>query len=104
MTDKNGVGVMVFGHDSEERTHVTGYEGPGAYSRDITYHNATMKQIENVVNASIHCKQFIKYECTGAVFHFQSSQGAYSWWYHVKDTKCCIGAVRLQVLKAVPVA
>ena len=65
MTDKNGVGVTVFGHDSEERTHVTGYEGRGAYSRDITYHNATMKQIENVVNASRHCEKFIKYECTG---------------------------------------
>jgi hypothetical protein len=80
MTDKNGVGVTVFGHDSEERTQVTGYEGRGAYSRDITYHNATMKQIENVVNASIHCMQFIKYECTGTVFDFQSPEGAYSWW------------------------
>ena len=80
MTDKNGVGVTVFGHDSEERTHVTGYEGRGAYSRDITYHNATMKQIENVVNASLHCEQFIKYECTGTFFQFQSPEGAFSWW------------------------
>ena len=30
MTDKNGVGVTVVGHDSETRTSVVGYESPGS--------------------------------------------------------------------------
>ena len=80
MTDKNGVGVTVFDHDGEERTHVSGYEARGAYSRNVAFHNATMKQIENVVNASAYCEQFIKYECIGTAFYFQSPSGAYSWW------------------------
>ena len=37
MTDKNGVGVTVVGHDGEERTLVKGYEGRGAYVRYIHY-------------------------------------------------------------------
>ena len=35
MTDKNGVGVTVVSHDSESRTYVKGYIGPGSYSRNI---------------------------------------------------------------------
>ena len=31
MTDKNGVGVTVVGHDSEDRTLVDGYEEKGSY-------------------------------------------------------------------------
>ena len=37
MTDKGGVGVTVVGHDTEERTHVNGYDRDGNYLRDITY-------------------------------------------------------------------
>ena len=33
----NGVGVTVISHDSENRTHVRGYEDPDSYSRDIHY-------------------------------------------------------------------
>ena len=32
MTDENGVGVTVISHDSENRTSVSGFEGPGSYS------------------------------------------------------------------------
>ena len=35
MTDKSGVGVTVIGHNSESRTHVSGYTSRGSYSRDI---------------------------------------------------------------------
>lgn len=36
MKDKDGVGVTVISHDSESRTLVKDYEGPGSYSRDIS--------------------------------------------------------------------
>ena len=35
MSDKDGVGVTVISHDSENRTLVDGCEHPGCYSRDI---------------------------------------------------------------------
>ena len=35
MTDKNGVGVTVMSHDSENRTLVKGCEDAGCYSRNI---------------------------------------------------------------------
>ena len=36
MTEKNGVGVTVISHDSENRTKVKGYENPGTYTRMLT--------------------------------------------------------------------
>ena len=79
MTDKNGVGVTVVGHDSEARTLVVGYEAPGSYVKHITY-NATgligVAQLAGLADVSIHCEQFIKYECHGAaLFRY-----AHCWW------------------------
>ena len=69
MTDKNGVGVTVVGHDSEARTLVDGYEAPGSYVKHITY-NATgltgVAQLAGLADVSTHCEQFIKYECHGS--------------------------------------
>ena len=42
MTDKNGVGVTVISHDSENRTLVKGFENAGCYSRNITYTGASL--------------------------------------------------------------
>ena len=42
MTDKNGVGVALISHDSENRTLVKGYEAPGSYSPDIHYRGASL--------------------------------------------------------------
>ena len=80
MNDKNSAGVTVFSHDSEKKTLVNGYEGKGQYSKPITYQNVTMEQIITVINASHYCEQFIKWECKGAGFYFQSSAGPDSWW------------------------
>ena len=80
MTDKNKIGVAVFSHDSEESTHVSGYEGQGEYKKIITYSNVTMEQIVSVVNASLYCEQFIKWYCKGAGFYFNYHVGADSWW------------------------
>ena len=76
MTSKNGIGVTVFGHDSESRTLVKGYDPPGSYKRKINY-DTSIKQIVAIIKQSKNCEQFIKYEC------FQSRlfrDGGYGWW------------------------
>ena len=79
MSDKNGVGVSVISHDSESRTLVDGYDGRGAYSRSIHYSGASLSQLASLTDVSLHCEQFIKYECYGSVLwlnHFSP----YGWW------------------------
>ena len=63
MTDKNGVGVTVISHDSENRTLVDGCESAGCYSREIHYTGASLSQLASLTMVSSHCEQFIKYEC-----------------------------------------
>ena len=78
MTDKSGVGVTVISHDSENRTHVKGYERPGSYSRDIHYTGASLSQLANLTRVSLQCEPFIKYQCHGSTFWFPHQ--ADSWW------------------------
>ena len=66
MSDKKGVGVTVISHDSETRTRVKGFEAAGSYSRDINYTGAGFPQLAGLTNVSLHCEQFIKYECYGS--------------------------------------
>ena len=82
MADKNGVGVTVIGHDSEDRTHVTGYEAIGSYSRDVHY-LCSVLQVAFLTNVSTHCEQFIKYECRGSVIF----RGDTAWWMSRTMTK-----------------
>ena len=78
MTDKNGVGVTVISHDSEDRTLVDGFEPPGSYSRDIQYTEASLLQLASLANVSKHCEQFIKYECFGSKM-FKGNHH-HAWW------------------------
>ena len=81
MTDKSGVGVTVIGHDSESRTHVSGYGSRGSYSRDIHYTGASLSQLASLTRVSSHCEQFIKYECHGSVLLYRHySISPYGWW------------------------
>ena len=41
MTNRNGVGVTVISHDSEDTTSVNGFEAAGNYSRDVNYQNVS---------------------------------------------------------------
>ncbi|KAJ7393388.1 hypothetical protein OS493_006360 [Desmophyllum pertusum] len=66
MTDKGGIGVTVVSHDSENRTHVNGFEAAGSYSRDIQYIGASHTQLKGLTDVSTNCQQFIKFECKGA--------------------------------------
>ena len=76
MTDKNGVGVTVIGHDSERRTLVKGYEEHGSYSCDIHYTGASLSQLAQLTRVSSHCEQFIKYECRGSILLYE----LHGWW------------------------
>ena len=66
MSSHDGVGVTVVGHDSEERIHVTDFEEPGSYSRNVAYTGASLEQLGNLTNVSNHCEQSIKYKCRGS--------------------------------------
>ena len=77
MADKNGVGVTVISHAGERRTLVQGCETKGCYSRDIDYTGASLYQLASLTRVSTHCEQFIKYECHGSLFYFDSP---YGWW------------------------
>ena len=85
MTDKNGVGVTVIGHDSESRTYVNGYATQGSYSRDIHYTGASLSQLASLTRVSSHCEQFIKYECYYSVLLYNRSP--YGWWVSRDSTK-----------------
>ena len=79
MSDKEGLGVTVIGHDSEDRTLVDGCDHPGCYSRDIHYTGATFSQLASLTTVSLICEQFIKYECQGSLFHDWQNQTR-NWW------------------------
>ncbi|XP_067055162.1 contactin-associated protein-like 2 isoform X1 [Acropora muricata] len=79
MTDKNGVGVTVISHDSEERMHVKGYERRGSYVRNVHYIATgltNMPQLAYLTDVSTHCEQFIKYECRGSLIFRDDT----AWW------------------------
>ena len=85
MTDKNGIGVTVISHDSENRTLVKGYEAPGSYSRDINYTGVSLSQLVSLTRVSLHCEQFIKYECHGSVLFYNGT--SFGWWVSPSDNK-----------------
>ena len=81
MTDKNGVGVTVVGHDSETRTLVNGYGPPGSYVRNVHYIGTGLTngpQLAGLLKMSANCEQFIKYECHGSALHSNGSPNG--WW------------------------
>ena len=67
MSDKEGIGETVVSHDSENRTHVNGFEGAGSYLRDIQYIGASLSQLKGLTKVSRNCEQFIKFECRSAL-------------------------------------
>ena len=87
MTDKSGVGVTVISHDSESRTHVKGYADRGTYSRDIQYTGASLSQLASLASVSLHCEQFIKYECSASVLLSPHWGDPYGWWVSRDSTK-----------------
>ena len=79
MTDKNGIGVTVVSHDSENRTKVQGYDPRGSYVQNVSYYGPGLThiaQLTSLTDVSAHCEQFIKYEC----FHAMLFRNGYGWW------------------------
>ena len=76
MTDKEGAGVTVISHDSENRTHVDGCDPPGCYKRDVTYTGVLITQLEALTYVSARCEQFISYECLNS----KLLDGGKAWW------------------------
>lgn len=85
MTDKGGVGVTAVSHNTEERTHVKGFDRAGSYSRDIQYIGASLLQIIGLIEKSKKCQQFIRYECKGSMFYSHNSNTQYAWWVSRDD-------------------
>ena len=82
MTDKNGVGVTVVGHDTENRMVVNGYEGKGSYVRSVHYSGAGLTSVPHLtglLDVSAHCEQFIKYECYRSLLLY-SPGDPHGWW------------------------
>jgi len=77
MTDKNGIGVTVISHDSENKTLVDGCDDPGCYSRHINYTETSLLQLASLTTVSTHCEQFIKYECYGSLMF---KPDIHAWW------------------------
>ncbi|XP_078614120.1 contactin-associated protein-like 5 [Branchiostoma floridae x Branchiostoma japonicum] len=75
---QEGTVITLIGHNSEARAHVKGFDGRGAYFKDVTYWNI-MEQVRAVVDKSTLCKQHIKYECHRSVI-FGSTDTPYAWW------------------------
>ena len=81
MTDKSGVGVTVISHDSENRTYLhqdIGWGDRGSHSRDIRYTGASLSQLASLTRVSLHCEQFIKYECHRSVLLYNGD--LHGWW------------------------
>ena len=79
MTDKKGVGVTVVSHDSENRTHVIGFDGSGTYKRGIHYISASLFQMKGLTEVSKNCQQFIKYECKDSKMKIETASKK-AWW------------------------
>ena len=78
--------VTVIGHDNESRTRVNGYSGKGSYSRDIHYTGASLSQLASHTRLSLHCEQFIKYECYYSILLTSRYGGPYGWWVSLDST------------------
>jgi len=90
MTDKNGVGVTVVSPFNESRTLVSQsyfyrgyYRIMEAYSRNISYGEASSNQLAKLTEVSLHCEQYIKFEC----YRWRLRLYSYSWWLSQDSTR-----------------
>ncbi|XP_066267465.1 contactin-associated protein-like 5 [Branchiostoma lanceolatum] len=75
---EGGTAITLIGHNSETRTHVNAFTGPGSYSKNVTYWN-NMDQMRVLIDQSSLCKQHIKYECYHSVI-WDSAGTPHAWW------------------------
>jgi hypothetical protein len=79
--DTDGGGWTIFHHDTEAKTHVTGIEEPGAYSKDVTY-LAPIVRIQEVMALSTDFRQNLIWDCKGSLLN----NGGDQWYGYWLDT------------------
>lgn len=72
---------MIFSHDSENETSVTGHASEGEYMKMITYEGMTYNQLISLFDIdqtemSMGCVQTISYQC----YNSRLLEGNYTWW------------------------
>ena len=60
-----------------------GYEDHGDSSRSIHYSGASLSQLASLTDVSLHCEQFIKYECYGSYIY----RGNIASWWESRDSR-----------------
>ncbi|XP_041458818.1 neurexin-4-like isoform X2 [Lytechinus variegatus] len=73
--------------DKEERIEIpNGFEAAGSFMQKIEY-DATMEQIEHLIEQSEECEQFLSYQCTNAKLLNSPNGSPYGWWVNRYDQK-----------------
>ena len=91
MTDKEGAGVTVISHETENRTH-------GDYERYVTYTGVFLIQLEALTDVSARCEQCISYEFLNS----RLLEGGKAWWVsRARDEKWITGVVPLKNVNVV---
>ena len=68
--------MTIVSHDTENRTHVDGCDDDGCYKRGVTNMVVSFSQLTALRDASLHCEQFISYEC----FNAKLLRNGKGWW------------------------
>ncbi|CAD5119519.1 DgyrCDS8121 [Dimorphilus gyrociliatus] len=79
------IGVTVVGHDTEDKTTVSGKEEPGSYHKDVTYLESSYKQLIKLADRSAYCQQSFEYECTNSSLINEDKK--YGYWIARNDAK-----------------
>ncbi|XP_002128249.2 contactin-associated protein 1-like [Ciona intestinalis] len=74
----SGIATTIIGHDALNEEKVSSCNPKKCYRRSVHY-EATIEQITALINASLHCRQFIKYRCI-ASYMLHASWGPSSSW------------------------
>ena len=71
-----GLPGIVLLHDNLNSNYVHGFEGKGAYRKTLDY-GSNITDISIIMKEARSCKQFVRIECSEAVFTFPN--GRYAW-------------------------
>ncbi|XP_076098251.1 SCO-spondin-like [Mytilus galloprovincialis] len=85
MDSHNGTGVTVIGHNKEMKTRVSGFEGSGDYALILTY-NISIGHAASIIDASEDCRQFLQWQCKGAVIHNPNQEGHWTTYWTNRTT------------------
>ncbi|XP_059162405.1 neurexin-4-like [Physella acuta] len=84
--DDTGTIITYLAHDSMGAIRVNGFQDPGSYVRKIKYNTAEIRELEELIDRSVSCRQNVLYRCKNS--RFLSSPGVmpdpsirtWGWW------------------------